>query len=102
MLENNAYIACDASTFYWIAEETRDKVEGSWRLDGLIGINRRADEQSFTRLTDERAIREDVSRVTRQVNRAERHLENRLKYFKYAYLLASDVIESLPHGNLRP
>ncbi len=102
LLQSNAYDACDASTFYWVAEQTRDRVNGRWRLDGLVGINRRADNQTFTTLTDGIAIRADVSSVTRQVNRAELHLDNRVRYFKYAFLHATDTTETLQHGNLRP
>lgn len=102
LLETDAYAACDASTFYWVAEQTRDRTDGRWRLDGLVGISRRADIQTFHRLTDTAAIRADVSNVTRQINRAELHLDNRILYFRYAYRHCSDTTESLPHGNLRP
>ena len=102
LLQTEAYAACDASTFYWVAEHTRDRVNGHWILDGLVGISRRADLRTFRLLTDAAAVRNDVSRVTRQVNRAELHLERRIRYFTYAYLDASDSIESFGHGNLRP
>ena len=102
LVETDAYAACDASTFYWAAERTRDRVNGRWHLDGLVGINRRADNRTFVALIDAAAIRADTSSVTRQVNRAELHLANRIRYFTYAYLHASDTTESLQHGNLRP
>ena len=102
LFETDAYAACDASTFYWAAERTRDRVNGRWRLDGLVGINRRADNRTFVALIDAAAIRADTSGVTRQVNRAELHLANRIRYFTYAYLHASDTTERLQHGNLRP
>ena len=102
LFETDAYAACDASTFYWAAERTRDRVNGRWHLDGLVGINRRADNRTFVALIDAAAIRADTSSVTRQVNRAELHLANRIRYFTYAYLHASDTTESLQHGNLRP
>jgi Peptidase family M23 len=102
ILENDAYAASDASTFYWVAEETRDRVNRRWILDGLVGISRRADNRTFSLLTEDAAIRADVSSVTRQVNRAELHLENRIRYFKYAYLHNSDITQLLQHGSLRP
>ena len=102
LLQSNALDACDASTFYWASENTRDKVNGRWRLDGLVGISRRADGKTFGTFNDATAIRADVSSVTRQVNRAELHLDNRIRYFKYAYLHNADSTETLPHGNLRP
>ena len=102
LLQTDAYAACDASTYYWVAEATRDKVNSRWILDGHVGISRRADSRTFTSLTDTAAIRHDVSSVTRQINRAELHLDRRIRYFTYAYLDASDTIEVLPNGNLRP
>ena len=102
LIETDAYAASDASTFYWVAEQTRDRINGRWILDGHTGISRRSDARSFSALTDVTAIRSDVSSVTRQVNRAELHLPNRIRYFKYTYLHASDTTEVLPHGNLRP
>ena len=102
LLQTEAYAACDASTFYWVAESTRDRINGHWILDRLVGISRRADARTFRLLTDAPAVRNDVSSVTRQVNRAELHLERRIRYFTYAYLDASDSIESLANGNLRP
>jgi hypothetical protein len=102
ILESNALVACDASTFYWASEHTRDKRNGHWILDGLVGISRRADIQTFASLSDPVAIRSDVSNVTKQVNRAQLHLDRRVRYFKYAYLHNADSSETLPSGNLRP
>ena len=102
ILESDAFAACDASTYYWVAEATRDRISSHWILDRLVGISRRADSRTFRALTDAAAIHHDVSSVTRQINRAELHLDRRIRYFTYAYLVASDTVETLPHGNLHP
>jgi hydroxyethylthiazole kinase len=102
LLESDAYAACDASTFYWVSENTRDRINNRWRLDGWVGINRRADACTFATISDPVRVRADVSSVTRQINRAELHLDNRITYFKYAYINASDITETMQYGNLRP
>jgi predicted chitinase len=110
LIQNGAYAACDASTFYWVAEETRDKVNRTvngvvkkkWILDGLVGISRRADTRTFGLLSEDAQITIDVSNVTKQVNRAQLHLDYRKRYFIYSYRLVSDSLETLQHANLRP
>lgn len=111
LAQSDAYVATDASGFYWTAEETRDRIAnppGSrrpfrWILDGLTNINRRADTQTFQTLANDVPIRADVLNVTRQVNRAALHLDNRIRYFKYAFKqLSDDTDTQLPGGNLRP
>ena len=110
LIQNGAYAACDASTFYWVAEETRDKVNRTvngvvkkkWILDGLVGISRRADTRTFGLLNEDAQITIDVSNVTKQVNRAQLHLDYRKRYFIYSYRLVSDSLETLQHANLRP
>lgn len=52
-------------------------------------------------MIDSAAILSDVSGVTCQINRAEMHLKNRIKYFMYAYQHSSDSLEILPYGHLR-
>lgn len=111
LLQSDAYAACDSSGFYWTAEETRDRrlnPPGSrrryqWNLDGLTNINRRADTRTFQNVTQDAPVETDVLNVTLQVNRAALHLDNRVRYFKYAFkLLSDDTTSQLPGGNLRP
>ena len=111
LLQSDAYVAVDASGFYWAAEATRDRYAnppGSlkpyrWVLDGKTNINTRADSSIFQVLTDEQTVSADVLNVTRQVNRAALHLDRRIRYFKYAYkMLSDDVTTNLPDGNLKP
>lgn len=102
-LRDNAYCACDASGFYWVAEKTRDKVHNSngpgyhWVLDKLININRRADHKTFTNLSNTQAIAADMLNVTRQVNRAALHISLRTIFFKAAYYALSDEIAPAPN-----
>lgn len=101
--ETDALVACDASGFYWTAESTRDRVNGRWRLDGLININRRADSRTFRELSDQAAIDADVLNVTRQVNRAALHVAERRTFFRAAYFALSDECVPSPNiVNLRP
>lgn len=111
LLEEDAYSACDASGFYWIAERTRDRIPnppGSakkyrWLPDGLTNISTRADIKNFQDLSDGTHIAADVLNVTLQVNRAASHLQNRIKYFSYAYqAISDDVPINLPEGSIRP
>ncbi|MFS2125602.1 glycoside hydrolase family 19 protein, partial [Pseudomonas sp. Pseusp97] len=110
LLQSNSYVASDASGYYWTAEKTRDRVSNppgsphpySWILDGKININTRADRVTFSTMSDIDAVRADVLNVTRQVNRAALHLDNRIRYFKHAYKdLSDDTITTLPGGNIR-
>lgn len=111
LLQSDAYAATDSSGFYWTSELTRDRTlnpPGSrrrfrWVLDGLSNINRRADANTFNSLPQETAVNAVVLNVTLQVNRAALHLDNRIRYFKYAFkALSDDVTTTLPNGNLRP
>lgn len=111
LLEEDAYSACDASGFYWIAERTRDRIPtppGSakkyrWLPDGLTNISTRADIKNFQDLSDGTHIAADVLNVTLQVNRAASHLQNRIKYFSHAYqAISDDVPINLPEGSIRP
>lgn len=111
LLEQDAYYACDASGFYWIAESTRDRIlnpQGSprkyrWIRDGLININTRADEQNFKKLNDAARLKADVLNITLQINRAALHLDNRIKYFSHAYQAVSDdILTHLPERSIRP
>lgn len=98
LLRDDSYVACDASGFYWTAEQTRDKVpnqngHGShWVLDGQFNINRRADDQTFANLHDSIQIENDTLNVTRQVNRAALHVDIRRTFFKAAHYALSDEL----------
>jgi predicted chitinase len=98
LLQNDAYTAADASGYYWIAEQTRDRrlnPPGSrrryrWVLDGLMNINTRADAQTFNSLQQAAQVDADVLNVTLQVNRAALHVNERQTFFKAAYFTLSD------------
>lgn len=94
--EIDALTACDSAGFYWVCEKTRDRTLGAdgkmhWKLDGEQNISRRADKSALKYLTDDKKIQEDVSSVTRQINRAELAINERINLFKHAYSELSDL-----------
>jgi predicted chitinase len=94
--EVDGYSASDSAGLYWVSEHTRDKLSnGNWHLDGFINISRRADKTHFSGWQDTVGIASSVSSVTRQINRAELGLNDRVNYFKHAYGALSDMDSSI-------
>ncbi|MFC5474932.1 glycoside hydrolase family 19 protein [Paraherbaspirillum soli] len=100
LFEHDAYTACDSAGLYWVSLRTRDRnpvpnVKPKWILDGRLNISQRADKSQFQGLTDAAGIKASVSRVTRQINSAEKHLPERCKFFTHAYSALSDLTEGM-------
>ncbi|WP_143134722.1 hypothetical protein [Burkholderia ubonensis] len=91
------YNACDAGGYFWVSKQRHriDSATGRLVPLGELSINYWADKEIRADLGNEQS-QDAFSDVTRCVNTAQDHLENRRMYFRHACSYLSDMVGSFP------